>query len=159
MHLPPYGVTTNEQLDRSARRLRIPFFRGVFMRDALPTRVRCAECGIVNLDDAVGPGTHWVAYAKKGNVVIYFDAFGNLRPPRELARYLGESAIVTYNRRAFQTFDQRICGQLCLRFLREIDWGSGGRFSRDVADAHVDRNQQRSHGESLSRFGSERWRI
>jgi hypothetical protein len=93
------------------------------MRDALPTRVRRAECGIVNLDDAAGPGTHWVAYAKRGDTAIYFDAFGNLRPPRDLARYLGgDGAIVTYNRRTFQTFDQRICGQLCLRFLREIDW-------------------------------------
>ena len=92
------------------------------MRDGLPTRAQVAECGIVNLDGEVGPGTHWVAYAKKGNKAIYFDSFGNLRPPREIARYLGNNADVTYNPRAYQTYHQNICGQLCLRFLREIDW-------------------------------------
>lgn len=117
---PLFGVTTNEQLDRSARRSRVPFFRGVFMRDALPTRARRNESGIVNLDEAAGPGTHWVAYAKRGNDVNYFDSFGNLRPPKELERYFGDGANVFYNHRSYQTFDQSVCGQLCLRFLREI---------------------------------------
>lgn len=119
MDLPFSGVTTDEQLTRTARRLRIPFFRGVFMRDSLPTSIRRNESGIVNLDDASGPGTHWVAYAKRGNDSIYFDGFGNLRPPREIERYLG--ANVQYNHRSYQTFDQSICGQLCLRFLRDVD--------------------------------------
>jgi len=37
------------------------------MRNALPISGR----GIVNLDDAKGSGTHWVAYAKRNNHVIY----------------------------------------------------------------------------------------
>lgn len=53
----PSGVTTNIQLDMLARRLRIPVFRSVFMRDALPARVRANECGSVNLD-ALGPDAH-----------------------------------------------------------------------------------------------------
>lgn len=92
------------------------------MRDALPSRARRDESGIVNLDDASGPGTHWVAYAKKGGDAIYYDGFGNLRPPRELARYLGRDANIRYNRRSEQTRDQNICGQLSLRFLRGVDW-------------------------------------
>lgn len=92
------------------------------MPDALPTRARRAECGVVNLDDETNPGTHWVAYAKRGHRTVYLDRFGNLRPPRELARYLGDNVDVTYNRRSYQTFDQSTCGLLCLRFLREIDW-------------------------------------
>lgn len=92
------------------------------MRDSLPARVRRNESGIVNLDDAAGPGTHWVAYAKKGDNAIYFDGFGNLRPPRELERYLGNNVSVVYNYRSYQTFDQNVCGQLCLLFLRGIDW-------------------------------------
>lgn len=92
------------------------------MRDGLPMKTRRVECGIVNLDDEVGSGTHWVAYAKKRNNAVYFDSFGNLRPPRELVRYLGDNVHVTYNRRSYQSFDQSICGQLCLRFLCEIDW-------------------------------------
>jgi len=91
------------------------------MRDALPTKARRNESGIVNLDDSTGPGTHWVAYAKRGNSAIYFDGFGNLRPPKELERYLGYDTTVRYNRHSYQTFDQSICGQLCLRFLWEIE--------------------------------------
>jgi len=32
----PAGMTTNIQLDQLARRMYIPYFRGVFMRNALP---------------------------------------------------------------------------------------------------------------------------
>jgi len=57
------------------------------MRNALSISGACRnESGIVNLDDARGSGTHWVAYAKRGDYVIYFDSFGNLRPPKELVR-------------------------------------------------------------------------
>jgi len=74
LNFPLRGVTTSEQLSRAARRLRVSFFRGVFVHDALPARARCDESGIVNLDDAAG--THWVAYAKRGNNAIYFNEFG-----------------------------------------------------------------------------------
>jgi hypothetical protein len=74
----------------------------------------------VNLDNAEGPGTHWVAYAKRGNRVIYFDSFGNLRPPRELVRYLNVMQI-EYNHMAYQSYDQSNCGQLCLQFLRTVE--------------------------------------
>jgi len=48
------------QLDQLARRMHIPYFRGVFMRNALPiSGARRNESGIVNLDDARGSGTHW----------------------------------------------------------------------------------------------------
>ena len=54
----PSDATTNVQLNELARRMRIPYFRGVFMRNALPTSgVRRNESGIVNLDDATGPDT------------------------------------------------------------------------------------------------------
>lgn len=119
----PTGLTTNVQLERLAKRMRIPFFRGVFMRDALPIGcVRSNESGIINLDDSAGPGTHWVAYAKRGNHVMYFDSFGNLPPPHELVLYFGRDVTrIEYNRTSYQTYDQSICGQLCLWFLRTVD--------------------------------------
>ena len=47
----PAGVTTNVQLDQLARLMRVPFFRDVFMRNALPiSSVRRNKSGIVNLD-------------------------------------------------------------------------------------------------------------
>ena len=119
----PQGVTTNVQLLQHAKRMRIPFFRGVFMRDSLPIGgIYRNESGIVNLDNTTGPGTHWVAYAKRGNRAIYFDSFGNLRPPNELVRYFGRNVTkIQYNHTPVQTYDQSICGQLCLQFLRTVD--------------------------------------
>ena len=68
----PAGVTTDAQLEELAKRMRIPFIRGVFMRNTLPAGgVRRNESGIVNLDNVEGPGTHWVAYAKRGCRAIY----------------------------------------------------------------------------------------
>lgn len=87
------------------------------MRNGLPDTVHRNESGIVNLDEMTGPGTHWVAYFKKGDKVEYFDSFGNLRPPIELQRYLENNAIIMYNHDSHQTYQQNNCGQLCLYFL------------------------------------------
>ena len=76
-----------------ARRMHVPYFRGVFMHDALLTSgARRNENDIMNLDDATGPGTHWGAYAKRNNRVVYFNSFGNLRPPKELVWYFRNGA-------------------------------------------------------------------
>lgn len=87
------------------------------MRDQLPTRKRKIECGILNLDDSNGPGTHWVAYYKYNNNAYYFDSFGNLPPPLELIKYLGNNTSIYYNYKKYQSFDSVICGQLSLKFL------------------------------------------
>jgi hypothetical protein len=71
------------------------------MRNALPRKIRRNESGIVNLDDAAGPGTHWVAYAKRDDRAAYFDSFGNLQPPKEIVRYLSNDVTITYNRTAY----------------------------------------------------------
>jgi len=65
----PAGVTTNIQLNQLTRRMHVPYFRGVFMHNALLINgVRRNESGIVNLDDVRGPGTHWVVYAKRETI-------------------------------------------------------------------------------------------
>jgi len=51
----PVGVTTNIQLDYLVRRMYVPYFRGVFMRNALPISGACRnENDIVNLDNVRG---------------------------------------------------------------------------------------------------------
>jgi hypothetical protein len=86
------------------------------MREKLPKQSRKNESGIVNLDSSTGPGTHWVCYKKLGDIVYYFDSFGNLQPPPELVHYLrGCKIYYNYNRQ--QGFNSVICGHLCLKFL------------------------------------------
>lgn len=78
-------------------------------------RVRRNESGIINLDTSSGPGTHWVAYKKRGNVAIYFDPFG-LQPPTEVIKYLRPSKIY-YSANQVQRLGTKNCGKLCLKFL------------------------------------------
>ena len=75
------------------KRLDIKHFRGIYSRDGLPKKIR-KECGIINLDDISGPGTHWVCYrninggsaspqnppAAWSGVIEYFDPFGLIMP-------------------------------------------------------------------------------
>lgn len=88
------------------------------MRNAMPKRgPRKVEAAIINLDNANGPGTHWVAYKKHNNDIIYFDSFGNLQPPQDLRTYFGAGSIIKYNHDRYQNYDTVVCGHLCLSFL------------------------------------------
>ena len=49
----------------AAKKLSLYEFRGVFLRDTLPTKTKLNECGILNLDSSSGDGTHWVMWFKK----------------------------------------------------------------------------------------------
>jgi len=108
---------TNIDIDRAIKKLKIPNFRRVFSRDELPNTPRKKECGILNLDDLTGNGTHWVAWYKNNNKKYYFDSFG-LHPPLEIMRYL--KAPVFYITERVQEFGTVICGHLCLYWLKEM---------------------------------------
>lgn len=77
------------------------------------------ETGVINLDNQQGDGTHWCAYAKKGNLCLYFDSFGDLRPPSEFLKYM-HGVCIEYNYDRLQKFDSVNCGHLCMDFLCNI---------------------------------------
>jgi len=90
------------------------------MRNSMPkSGPRQNECGIINLDNQEGPGTHWTAYKKTENEAIYFDSFGDLCPPKELIAYLKSKGgcHIMYNHEKLQSYDTVNCGHLCLQFL------------------------------------------
>jgi len=70
--------------------LRVPNFKGTLSRDSKNYLHKTGSC-IINLDDKIGPGTHWVAtYIKpKGKVIYYFYYFDSfsLPPPQEFVDY------------------------------------------------------------------------
>jgi len=115
----PQRALTGADIYSFARRVPIPFFRGIYLRDTLPRRARENESAILNLDDTRGPGTHWVAYKKRGAHATYFDSYGNLRPPKELVRYLCSSGVkrIRYNQKRHQRRSPWNCGHHSLRFL------------------------------------------
>ena len=116
----PNKPLSNLELLEAARKLRIPNFRGVNLRDTLPKRPKRKECGILNLDDTTGSGTHWVAWYKNGDEKKYFDSYG-LQPPNELVAYLRSP--ILYNTEQIQPYDQVFCGHLCLYVLKQLGEG------------------------------------
>lgn len=102
-------------------RLKIKHFRGIYMRDSLPRKPHRNECGIVNLDLESGPGTHWIAYCKRGNTVYYFDSFGDLQPPEELLNYFGSRCKIYFNYFNYQNYGTITCGHLCIKFLHHFN--------------------------------------
>ena len=62
-------------------------FRGVFLKDSLPTKTKLNECCILKLDSSSGDGTHWVMWFKKDKEKFNFDSYG-VQPPSELIAYL-----------------------------------------------------------------------
>ena len=111
---------SNIELLEAARKLKIPNFRGVSLRDTLPKKPKKKECGILNLDDTTGLGTHWVAWYKNGTEKKYFDSYG-LQPPNELIDYLHSP--ILYNTERVQPYDQVFCGHLCLYVLNHLGEG------------------------------------
>src|SRR6218665_594169 len=104
-------------------------FRGVFLRDKLPKNPKSKECGILNLDDSNGRGTHWVAWTKRGNNKIYFDSFG-LPPPLELPEY--SKSPVSHNSERLQPVEKVFFGHLCLYVLRKTSKLNDGCNSQEV---------------------------
>ena len=68
------------------KKLDIKHFRDIYSRKDLPKKIK-KECGIINLDDNQGLGTHWVCYRNIDSFVEFFDSFG-LIIPHEVYQYL-----------------------------------------------------------------------
>ena len=105
--------------------LGIPDFKGIFSRDSENHIHETGSC-IINLDDKIGPGTHWVAtFVKpKSKVIYYFDSF-SLPPPQEFVDYVnGLKMKYKYNYgNPIQKIESVRCGYYCLYFLNEIRKG------------------------------------
>ena len=72
---------SNIDLLHWVRQLGIKYFRGIYSRDNLPEKIHRLETGIINLDDSIGGGTHWVCYRNVDKQICeYFDSFGLIMP-------------------------------------------------------------------------------
>ena len=99
--------------------LKIPDFKGIFSRDEVENHK--TGCCIINLDDKIGNGTHWVAKAVGKDLIYYFDSFC-LPPPQEFVDYANKLGIdYQYNiGYPFQEITSVRCGYYCLYFLDNI---------------------------------------
>ena len=117
----PNKPLSNLEIIDAAKKLSLYVFRGMFLRDTLPTKAKLNECGILNLDSSSGDSTHWVMWFKIGKDKLYFDSYG-VQPPSELIAYL-ESPIFYSSERVQQNGDV-FCGHLCLFALKQLSLGN-----------------------------------
>lgn len=127
------SALTNFDIQRYVQQTHLPNFRGVFMRDTLPSGgPRQTECGIVNLNTSQQSGSHWVCYFKSDDQhhrIIYFDSFGQITPI-EIQKYLKtkeefdkKTGVIQRNTDIVQSINSSVCGHLCLNVLDALTKG------------------------------------
>ena len=126
LDIPSNKGLTNLEIIGYVKKLKIPNFRGVFMRDTLPNNPKATECAIVNLNTSKQIGSHWVCYAKTGKSRIYFDSFGQIAPI-EIQKYLksvsefrNNASVIARNTDIVQSVNTHVCGHLCLFVLAAL---------------------------------------
>ena len=114
---------SNFDLMEWLKKLGIKHLRGIYSRDGLPNRIR-KECGIINLDDIQGPGTHWICYRNINSVVEYFDPFGLIMPNEALEYFNTSGKRIVYSMDEIQNRNTVLCGYWCLYYLFERQRGN-----------------------------------
>ena len=115
----PNKPISNLKIIDAAKNLSLYGFRGVFLRDSLPTK-KLNECGISNIDSFSGDGTHWVMWFKKGKDKFYFDSYG-VQSPRELIAY--PKPPIFYNSERVHQNGEVFCGHLYLFAWKQLSLG------------------------------------
>ena len=109
---------SNFDLMEWVKKLGLRHLRGIYSRDQLPQKIK-KECGIINLDDMQGPGTHWVCYRNLDSVVEYFDPFGLIMPSEALKYFRSSGKHIVYSIDEIQNRNTVLCGYWCLYYLFE----------------------------------------
>ncbi|CAH3172096.1 unnamed protein product [Porites evermanni] len=113
----------------------------VYNRDGLPQKIT-KECGIINLDDIQGAGTHWVCYRNLDSVVgslpvvEYFDPFGLVMPYEALEYFRTARKKIVYSIDEIQNRSTVLCGYWCLYYLCERQ--RGNRILDIIPNPHFD---------------------
>ena len=69
---------------------------------------------VINLDEYVDVGTHWIALYIHNNDAIYFDSFRVEHIPKEMRHFIGN---VERNIYKMQTNNSIMCGYFCTGFI------------------------------------------
>ena len=70
---------------------------------------------VINLDEYVDVGTHWIVLYVKNNEVIYFDSFGVKHVPKEIKKIIEHKNIKT-NMLRILADNSIMCGYFCIEF-------------------------------------------
>ena len=128
---------TNIELYNEAQKLDLPNFKYFMSNELVKASPDDKECGIVNLDDSDGKGTHHICYwlDRKHGDKFCFDSFG-VAPPTELIDYLKkfDKQNILYSTYIIQELNETNCSELSLYVLHELN--KGNKFTDTVLDVY-----------------------
>ena len=124
-----------------------PRFNGVYSRDNLPNEIKDGAY-VINLDEYLDIGTHWIALYVKNNNVTYFDSFGVEHIPKEIKIFIKNKNIKT-NIFRIQAYDSIMCGYFCIGF---IDFMLAGKTLTDFTNLFSPNNFKKNDDIILNYF-------
>ena len=71
---------------------------------------------VINLDEYLDIGTHWIALYVNNKTVAYFDSFGAEHIAKEIKKFINKKNIIANIFRT-QTYDSIMCGYFCIGFI------------------------------------------
>ena len=109
----------NRDLDYFGRKILKKTFLGVFSSDLYPSKRKKKMFFLIfNLSKHYQKGSHFIAIAKLGKKVIYFDPLGKKCTNIGILKYLLDLKLkIKYNKTKIQSDESIFCGFFCLAFL------------------------------------------
>ena len=127
-----------------------PRFNGVFSRNNLPLKIKDGAY-LINLDEYIDVGTHWIALFCNKNEVVYFDSFGVEHVPKEIKGFV-ENKNIKGNIFRVQANDSVMCGYFCIGF---IDFMLAGKKLTDFTNMFSPHDFEKNDDIILSYFKDE----
>ena len=116
---------SNTEIDELVHELKIPNFRGCFIRNKTPS-LKVGESCILNLNGQ----SHWTALIRLPDGYFYFDSYGVIGPmDLDHLNYI-------YSETDIQCLNSTACGFFCLGFIISMNRGGNGEtMYRQYIDA------------------------
>ena len=89
---------------------------GTYSKDKVPI-FKNNESTIVNLDDSLGKGTHWISYKKINDKIFYFDSYGVAYIPDIIKNQYSNHKFIC-NIYRIESMDSNQCGRYCILFVK-----------------------------------------
>ena len=89
---------------------------GTYSKDNCPV-LNNNQSTIVNLDDSLGEGTHWISYKKINDKIFYFDSYGVAYIPDIIKNQYPKHKFIC-NIYRIQSIDSVQCARFCILFVR-----------------------------------------
>ena len=111
--MPPHPLPN---LETQKFYLNEPKFNGVYSRDNSLDKIK-DEVYVINLDEYVDIGTHYIALYALNNDLTYFESFGIEHIPKEMKRFIGNTKNMQASIFRIQTYGSIMCGYFSIGFI------------------------------------------